>query len=621
MKQKSIFILVFFWSLSAPYARTITGQVLTNSNEPLVNATIVLGNEKLKTNESGNFTHSFENAVENMIVYKSSFQFKTVLITQNTNNYVVVLDSAEYSKEFAPPLRVLGGMIYNANDEPVLLQGVSIHEAYNLREDDFINWSQNWKINVVRLVMHNHDRKEEQWPKYLDQVDSVMSWSQKYKIYVLVDGYHESGSSGSVVSHWDRVQKVWDILMPRLKNYEHVIWQIYNEPNGEGGNNWEAWAPYAKILVDKIRSYSPVVNAIAVPAAVWATDLDLSKAPFDREEIIFSFHPYFGRPSPHKPVMWDKAFGYLQKQDIAPVFCSEWAAHNGGGDTANQLNLYYRPIMRYFQDNDIHFSHWGYFPSWGGMPNLVSSRIGEPEERTLWGDLLYDYFNGNEWDSLMALPTIPAKIEAEDFSNFDGLRTENTSDEGGGKNLSYVSNDSWSEYELEAKYSTKYTFAIRASSGGSGGTVTLYIDDHKQTSIDITPTGGWQTWETFLAGEDVFIDSGSRTIRLEYSSNGSSLFNVNWFSLSAEAPVELRHTKPLNSEFQIVKTDKRLQIYIANVSNKKFLHLYHLNGKLAYSMKISGNMVEIPIVNMPQGAYIILSENQSALWHHNVWNP
>lgn len=523
-------------------ARTIKGVVVSATSMPLESATVVIDNQKVKTDEHGQFTYTTNAIVDELVVYKNRFQFKKLTIAQNTDDYSITLDSAVYSKEFAPPLRVIGGMIYNSKDLPVLLQGVSIHEAPNLKEIDFENWTRNWHINIVRLVMHNHERKDADWPAYLDKVDSVMKWSKKYKVYVLVDGYHEAGSSGSVVSHWDRVQKVWDVLMPRLKNYDHVIWQIYNEPNGEGGNNWTAWAPYAKLLVDKIRSYKPVVNAITVPAAVWATDLDLTKAAFNRDEIIFSFHPYFGRPSPHTPGMWNKAFGYLQKQDIAPVFCSEWAAHNGGGDTVNQLNTYFRPIMRYFKDNNMHFTHWGYFPSWGGMPNLVSNSIGKPEVRTLWGDLLYKYFNGNEWDSLMAPPSIPAKIEAESFTDFDGLRTEGTSDTGGGKNLSYVANNSWSSYSLMSNATTGYLFSIRVASGGSGGKVTVYVDGINETSIDVTPTGGWQLWKTQASPDTIAISSGTHQIKLEYT-GGTSLFNVNWFLLEdappAVAPVRI----------------------------------------------------------------------------------
>jgi hypothetical protein len=122
--------------------------------------------------------------------------------------------------------------------------------------------------------------------------------------------------------------------------------------------------------------------------------------------------------------------------------------------------------------------------------------------------------------------SIPARIEAEDFTNQNGIQTENTTDTGGGKNVGYINDGDFVEYTIDATSAGDYDLDFRVASATSGGTITISSNGNVIGSLNVATTGGWQNWTTLSTR--VTLPAGEQTLRLDFSGNTSYLLNVNY---------------------------------------------------------------------------------------------
>jgi hypothetical protein len=128
----------------------------------------------------------------------------------------------------------------------------------------------------------------------------------------------------------------------------------------------------------------------------------------------------------------------------------------------------------------------------------------------------------------VATINIPARIEAENFANQGGIKTENTSDNGGGQNVGYINHGDFVEYNINAASTGQYDLDFRVASATSGGKITISSNGSTVGSINVAGTGGWQTWTTL--NTRVNLPAGAQTLRLDFSGAGAYLFNVNYIN-------------------------------------------------------------------------------------------
>lgn len=133
-------------------------------------------------------------------------------------------------------------------------------------------------------------------------------------------------------------------------------------------------------------------------------------------------------------------------------------------------------------------------------------------------------------------------IEAEDFSDAvaisnavggTGIDTESSSDVGGGKNIGWIDNNDWIEYNVEIPMTGDYEISFRAASENGGGNISILVNSDSLTSLGITSTGGWQTWNTITSTTSISLTEGTHSFRLLAASGG---FNLNWWSLTLTSP-------------------------------------------------------------------------------------
>ena len=122
--------------------------------------------------------------------------------------------------------------------------------------------------------------------------------------------------------------------------------------------------------------------------------------------------------------------------------------------------------------------------------------------------------------------TVPARLEAEDYTSMSGVQLEATTDTDGGQNVGWIEAGDWLEYEINVPASGSYTLNYRVASETTGGSIAFSVDGANQATTSFGATGGWQIWET--VSETVSLAAGSHIIRLTASTGG---WNINWWAV------------------------------------------------------------------------------------------
>ncbi|MFI5491380.1 carbohydrate-binding protein [Actinoplanes sp. NPDC051859] len=129
-----------------------------------------------------------------------------------------------------------------------------------------------------------------------------------------------------------------------------------------------------------------------------------------------------------------------------------------------------------------------------------------------------------------------APIQAEGSTNQQGTDTQDTQDEGGGRNVGWVSNGDWLQYDqvnFGTAPATRFTARV-ASEVGDGviGQLDIRIDSPSATpvgSLRISNTGGWQTWQSQTTITAPV--TGLHTVFLTFTGPADTEFlNLNYFT-------------------------------------------------------------------------------------------
>ncbi|MDP5170740.1 MAG: carbohydrate-binding protein [Bacteroidia bacterium] len=134
--------------------------------------------------------------------------------------------------------------------------------------------------------------------------------------------------------------------------------------------------------------------------------------------------------------------------------------------------------------------------------------------------------------------TLPALIEAEDYSSMLGVQNGSTTDVGGGSNVGFVDAGDYLNYKISVPTAGTYTLDLRvAAVGTSTKTIDIQSDGNTIQTVSFPATGGWQTWST--VSTTIPLNAGCQTLTLLMNSTG---LNINWLDLDLVGvtfPVEL----------------------------------------------------------------------------------
>lgn len=191
----------------------------------------------------------------------------------------------------------------------------------------------------------------------------------------------------------------WTMLAQRYKGNEIVIGaDLHNEPHGAatwGSNDkntdWRLAAQRAGNAILKVNSdWLIIVEGISsnvkdAPGSYWwgGNLLGVANYPVRLQvsnRIVYSAHDY-GPGVSHQewfdaanfpsnmPAIWDKYWGYISKQEIAPVLVGEFGGRSV--DTNSVEGKWQHALVQYIKENQLYWTYWSLNPNSGDTGGLL----------------------------------------------------------------------------------------------------------------------------------------------------------------------------------------------------------------------------------------------------------
>lgn len=233
------------------------------------------------------------------------------------------------------PLHVSGTHLEDDNGNAVQLYGMSTHNLawypQFVEAETFQTLKEDWNTNCIRLAMYTYesggycsDGNRENLKRLVrDGID----YAAQLDMYVIIDWHVLNDRDPNV--YVEDAKDFFAEMSADYKEYDNVIYEICNEPNG--ATTWDDIKKYADAVIPVIRENAPD-SVILVGTPFWCQEIDKAAAdPLPYENIMYTFHFY---AATHQDDLRNRLETCL-KSDL-PVFVSEFgtcdASGNGGND-------------------------------------------------------------------------------------------------------------------------------------------------------------------------------------------------------------------------------------------------------------------------------------------------
>lgn len=285
---------------------TLNGTALTVTNESY-NGTI----EKGKTANFG-FNFASPEEIKTFVSIATNSGVPTIGLHHGENEADTTVSASTAAETNAAPLpapakvglvkehgklSVKGSQLIDKNGDNFQLKGMSTHGLSWF--PDFVNKSafktlrDDWNTNVIRLAMYTAEYggycsggSRSELKKLIDKGVKAAS---DLGMYVIIDWHILS--DGNPQTNKSEALKFFEEMSSKYKNYDNVLYEICNEPNG--GTSWDNdIKPYAEEVIGVIRKNSPD-SVIIVGTPTWSQDIDKAAAnPLTESNILYALHFY-----------------------------------------------------------------------------------------------------------------------------------------------------------------------------------------------------------------------------------------------------------------------------------------------------------------------------------------
>lgn len=254
-------------------------------------------------------------------------------------------------------LSVKGTDIVDSNGDKFQLKGPSTHGIAWFPDyvsyDTFKTFRDDWGANMIRIAMYTDENGgycsggDKAYLKGL--VDEGVNAATDLGMYVIVD-WHILHDLNPQVNKADAIA-FFEEVTEKYKDYDNVIYEICNEPNG--GTSWSDVKSYAEEVIPVIRKNCPDA-IIIVGTPTWSQDVDIAaNDPITGyDNIMYAVHFY---ATTHKDNIRNKAQTALDKG--IPVFISECSICDASGNGA----IDYGEAEKWFSfinDNNLSYAVW-----------------------------------------------------------------------------------------------------------------------------------------------------------------------------------------------------------------------------------------------------------------------
>jgi endoglucanase len=283
------------------------------------------------------------------------------------------------------------------NQDPIQLRGMSTHGLQwfpgTINNNAFAALSNDWNSNVIRLAMYVAEGGYASNPSMKQNVIDGINYAIANDMYVIVD-WHMLNPGDPNASVYSGAQSFFNDIAKLYPNNKNIIYELCNEPNGEGEgvtNDAAGWAKvksYATPIIKSLRD-SGNKNLVIVGDPFWSQRPDLAADdPINDSNTIYTVHFYSGtNPLSDVDTNRDNAMSnvrYALKHGVA-VFASEWGTSLATGTTGPYLSKA-DAWLDFLNSNNISWCNFSICNKDEKAAALNSSTSLDPGSDHLWAD-------------------------------------------------------------------------------------------------------------------------------------------------------------------------------------------------------------------------------------------
>ena len=219
-----------------------------------------------------------------------------------------------------------------------------------------------------------------------------------------------------------------------------------------------------------------------------------------------------------------------------------------------------------------------------------------------------------QWKLVSASQAIPTLIQAEDYSLMSGIKTETTTDTGGGLNVAYTDTGDWLAYKnISFPTTGSYLIEYRVASAVNGAKISADLNAGSIVlgALDVPNTGAWQNWQTIA--HTVNVNAGVYNFGLFIQNSG---VNINWIKIT-KTDNTAKVSVDSASKTQTTEDNTALTIYPNPVESTLLfskditgtsINVVDTQGNLISQQKTSTNSLDVS--QLKAGIYFIVLEKE-----------
>ena len=256
-------------------------------------------------------------------------------------------------------ISVKGPDLVDQNGEKFQLIGLSTHGlqwfSRYVNRGTFAAIKNEFGINVIRLAMYTSEdgycTSEANKERLYKTVVEGVKYATEIGLYVIVD-WHMVGAEDdrdkNPLFYKDLSMEFFSRISKEFKDYDNVLYEIMNEPNGS--TTWEDCKTYANLVIPKIRENTDAIILVGNPN--WTSNLNVvMKDPLvGYDNIMYTYHFYAASHKQTYQVTNAYSKGF-------PVFISEHGGMEASGDGA----IDYQSIQTWYKlldERNISYVAW-----------------------------------------------------------------------------------------------------------------------------------------------------------------------------------------------------------------------------------------------------------------------
>ncbi|HTF97774.1 MAG TPA: glycosyl hydrolase [Cellvibrio sp.] len=207
--------------------------------------------------------------------------------------------------------------------------------------------------------------------------------------------------------------------------------------------------------------------------------------------------------------------------------------------------------------------------------------------------------------------TLPKLVQAENYATRNGIRVEETKDVSGFLNLSDVAAGEWVEYNVTGS-AANYDVNLRVASEASG-TINVLVDGVQKAVINVSSTGGLQTWAT--VNSQLALTAGTHKLRLVFNQT----INLNWvkFTVASASSSSIATTSSSSSSSAATSSSVRSSTSIATTSSVRSSSSVAVTSSSKSSSSVASSSSSVVVVttgNLALNRPTVASTTEGEAW-------